>query len=155
MSTSAIKDACQKLGVLYYLRPEFHAKGATFLSYFDHRAAIQAQKTLADQLGPSAQASCYFSVMLHAANNCDESKLVLKQLPKGRPESEVESILSRYGQLLSIQRTFAGEGEGDYISYVVEYFNIQDARVAASELSATSAQIWGQARIYLKNSDNS
>lgn len=124
------------------MRPEFHARGVTFLSYFDHRAAIAAHSTLASQLGVGSHASCHFSVMLHAANNTDESRLVLKNLAVGRPEKEVESIFSRYGLLMSIQRTFDGDAS-NYANYTVEYFNIQDARLAASELSATSAQIWG------------
>ena len=129
------------------MRPEFHSKGVTFLSYFDQRAAIEAQSNLAaslvEELGPGVQAACYFSVMLHAANFSDESKLELKKLPSGMPESDVESIFSRYGQLLSIQGT---ANDSDFVSFVVEYFNIQDARVAASELSATSVQTWGVVR---------
>lgn len=153
-NAAVIKDACQKYGVLYYLRPEFQSRGATFLSYFDHRAAIQAQKNLAEQLGPSVAASCYFSVMLHAANNCDESKLILRKLPMGFPDSEVETVLSRYGQLLSIQRTFDGEGDNQFVNYVVEFFNIQDAKVAASELSATSTQSYGPVRSVLLSTIN-
>jgi len=61
----------------------------------------------------------------------------------------VQSIFSRYGQLRSIQRTFDGgecteqrEG-GNSCDFTVEYFNIQDARLAASEFCATSSQLWG------------
>lgn len=95
VNPASISEACQNCGVLYYLRPEFHSRGVTFLSYFDHRAAIDAHKKLAGSLGSAANASCHFSVMLHTANNSDESKIVLKKLGAGNSESEVEQIFSR------------------------------------------------------------
>lgn len=149
VNSAVISEACQKYGVLYYLRPEFHIRGVTFLSYFDHRAAIEAYTNLASSLGTNSNASCHFSVMLHTANNADESKIILKKLPSGQTEGDVEQIFSRYGLLLSIQRTFgagASEQDGTAVkqsaNFIVEYYNIQDARLAASELSATSSQIW-------------
>lgn len=155
VSAVKIRDACQKFGVLYYIRPEFHGKGVTLLSYFDLRSAVHAHASLAEDLGAEAEASAHYSVMLHAANNnSEEFRLVVRHLPPGRAESDIQSIFSRYGQLRSIQRTFetgepdvmesTGVGQGpSTTSYSVEYYNIQDARLAASELCATSGQLWG------------
>ena len=95
INPARISEACQKCGVLYYLRPEFHSRGVTFLSYFDHRAAIEAHKNLAVSLGDNANASCHFSVMLHTATNFDESRILLKKLTVGNTESEVEQVFSR------------------------------------------------------------
>ena len=161
VSPIAVRDACQKCGVLYYIRPEFHGKGVTLLSYFDLRSAIHAHGSVVEELGPGAEASAHYSVMLHAANNnSEEFRLVARNLPEGHPEAEVQSIFSRYGQLRSIQRIF-GTSEDDEnkaldpdsesssatstedSAFKVEYFNIQDARLAASELCATSAQLLG------------
>lgn len=82
-------------------------------------------------------------------------------MPQGHPEAEVQSIFSRYGQLRSIQRIFGSSEEDDKgksldpdsesspttgteeSAFRIEYFNIQDARLAASELCATSAQLLG------------
>jgi hypothetical protein len=69
VSPIAVRDACQKCGVLYYIRPEFHGKGVTLLSYFDLRSAIHAHASVVEELGSGAEASAYYSVMLHAANN--------------------------------------------------------------------------------------
>lgn len=161
VSPIAVRDACQKCGVLYYIRPEFHGKGVTLLSYFDLRSAIHAHASVVEELGSCAEASAHYSVMLHAANNnSEEFRLVARNLPEGHPESEVQSIFSRYGQLRSIQRIFGSteEDEGKALdpdsesssatsteesAFKVEYFNIQDARLAASELCATSAQLLG------------
>ena len=143
-----------KWGVLYYIRPEFHGKGVTFLSYFDLRSAIHAFGSLANELGNDANASAHYSVMLHAANNnTEEFRLMVRQFPEGCLESEIQSIFSRYGQLRSIQRTFGTDDNDNSFdtnkvvsseasAYSIEYYNIQDSRLAASELSATSAQIW-------------
>ena len=133
----------------------------TLLSYFDLRSAIHAHASVVEELGSGADASAHYSVMLHAANNnSEEFRLVARNLPEGHPESEVQSIFSRYGQLRSIQRIFGSseEDEGKALdpdsesssassteesAFKVEYFNIQDARLAASELCATSAQLLG------------
>eukprot|EP01032_Pedospumella_encystans_P008150 gene8150-9706_t len=216
VSTADIRNACSKHGVLYYIRPEFHGKGVTLISYFDLRAASSAKACIAEDLGASAEASAHYSVMLHAANgNSEEFRLVVRNLPVDScSEAEVEAIFARYGQLRSIQKTFeqqndkslpsspsskegrseeserassegtdsnkskrqgADDGAADQaaaaavsssppsptspemtpsgannnnnqnnckIAYSIEYYNIQDARLAASELSATSAQQW-------------
>ena len=207
VSTADIRNACSKHGVLYYIRPEFHGKGVTLISYFDLRAASSAKACIAEDLGASAEASAHYSVMLHAANgNSEEFRLVVRNLPVDScSEAEVEAIFARYGQLRSIQKTFeqqndkslpsspsskeerassegsessqrkgADDGTADQaaaaaaavssppsstspeatpsgansnqnnckIAYSIEYYNIQDARLAASELSATSAQQW-------------
>ena len=168
VSTAEIRNACSKYGVLYYIRPEFHNRGVTLISYFDLRSATAAKACIAEDLGRIAEASAHYSVMLHAANgNSEEFRLVVRNLPSlGCGETEVQSIFARYGQLRSIQKVFAddivpdnnerdssgndgnrpgsdiGKETTDRGAYTVEYFNIQDARLAVSELSATSAQLW-------------
>lgn len=169
ISTADIRNACSKYGVLYYIRPEFHSKGVTLISYFDLRAATSAKACIVEDLGRGAEASVHYSVMLHAANgNSEEFRLVARDLPaESCAEADVQAIFARYGQLRSIQKTFedggseggspgggrdGSEGEGGdpaavvaadcKIAYSIEYYNIQDARLAASELSATSAQLW-------------
>eukprot|EP00981_Chlorochromonas_danica_P006008 scaffold1244_cov162-Ochromonas_danica.AAC.44 len=150
LSQDAVREACSKFGVLYYIRPEFHAKGVTFISYFDLQAATAAKVSITDVLGGSADVSVHYSIMLHATNsNTEEFRLVVKNLPDGGQEGEIQSIFARYGQLRSIQKTFASSADLQQAAqaklataYSIEYYNIQDARLAASELSATSANIW-------------
>lgn len=152
-----VRQACQKFGVLYYIRPDFHSKGVTLLSYFDLRVAVQAQSSLSEDLGGGKETSCHFSVMLHAINsNTEESRLIIKNLPSSNDENmeaKVDNICARYGPLRSIQRTFdtipskdasgsTSFEESGTSTVTVEFFNIQDARLAASELSASSASLW-------------
>lgn len=95
-STVDVHNACCKFGALYYIRPEFHDKGVTLISYFDLRNASAAHASLCDELGPYDNA-IYYSVMLHVANsNTEEFRLVVQHLPEGDSSSEarVESIFS-------------------------------------------------------------
>jgi hypothetical protein len=150
ISPNSIKEACSKYGILYYIRPEFHHhKGVTFLSYFDLQAAMMCKENLPSVFPVEAEISVCYSIMLHAtASNTEEFRLLVKNPSSGEPEAEVQSIFSRYGQLRSIQKTFGsaadlGSSQSLPAVYSIEYFNIQDARLAASELSATSAAILG------------
>jgi hypothetical protein len=151
ISPNSVKEACSKFGILYYIRPEFHHhKGVTFISYFDLQAAMTCKENLSSVFPAEAEISVYYSIMLHAtASNTEEFRLLVKNSSSGEPEAEVQSIFSRYGQLRSIQKTFGSSADLASSSqslpavYSVEYFNIQDARLAASELSATSAAILG------------
>lgn len=150
ISPATIRDSCQKKGILYYIRPEFHSKGVTLLSYFDLRSAVNAVKTLPNELGVSAEASAHFSIMLHASsNNVEEFRLVIKNLPLTVSGNDLKLQFSRYGEVLSIEKKQVLENsETHHIPelsnalYFVEYFNIQDSRSALTELSATSSQIW-------------
>jgi hypothetical protein len=57
LSTTDVRNACSKYGVLYYIRPEFHGKGVTLLSYFDLRAATAAKAGIAEDLAGAAAAA--------------------------------------------------------------------------------------------------
>jgi hypothetical protein len=148
---SVLRETCSKFGVLYYIRPEFHNKGVTFISYFDLQAAITAKDSIPGAFGAESEVSAHFSITLHATNsNTEEFKIVVKNLPPNEEsEAEVQSIFSRYGQLRSIQKTFGSnldltaDSKASSVAYNIEYFNIQDARLAVSELSNTSVTIWG------------
>ena len=150
--TETIRTACQQYGVLFYMRPEFHSKGVTLLSYFDLRSAINAKSGLTrDLAGEGNHVTAHFSIMLQAALNTDESKLIVKKLPKDQTSNDIESICQRYGPLRSIQRCFdsnngnnvdKNNNDTDRLEFTIEYYNIQDARLAASELIATSVELW-------------
>mmetsp|Transcript_17284 Transcript_17284/g.15589 ORF Transcript_17284/g.15589 Transcript_17284/m.15589 type:complete len:807 (-) Transcript_17284:24-2444(-) len=145
-----IRDTCQKYGVLLYIRPEFHYKGVTFVSYFDIRCAIKAYKDICNDLKSHSgtETMIHYSFMLQAANNnSEEHKILVKNLPNTIKESELESIFSRFGEVRSIERkSSTSEKEtSDLISinvYCIEYFNIQDSRFAVSELLSKASQMW-------------
>lgn len=162
----AVRDACQKFGVLYYIRPEFHSKGVTLISYFDLRSALESYGNIATELGPEAEASAHYSVMLHTAGNSEEYRLVVRNLPErsssgghedsdnGKDSDETEAgvrtVFSRYGPLRSVQRlpnestdsTNTVDNKPSTGAFSVEFYNIQDARLAGSELAATSGHNW-------------
>ena len=145
--TSAVRDACQKFGVLYYIRPEFHSRGVTLMCYFDLRCAVQAKAKLTELLGDDADASAHFSIQLHASSNSSEEfRLLVRSVPEAN-STDVEEVFARYGPIRSFEKVSASSSGGEegepQASYTVEFFNIQDARLAASELSASSNQIWG------------
>ena len=148
LDPNAIRVACQKYGVLCYSRPEFHSKGVTLFSYFDLRSAINAKSCIADDLGGEASnVSAHYGVMLQASNNMDESRLIIRHLPQDYSESAIQEIFSRYGPMRSIQRTFTDASsriENSCDEFIMEYFDIQDARLAASELGATSSTFWAE-----------
>ena len=159
VQASAVRDACQKFGVLYYIRPEFHSKGVTLLCYFDLRSAIRAKSSLPTELGDEAEASAHYSIQLHASNSSSEEfRLLVHNIPIQNTETDVEAIFSRYGQLRSFEKhkdskadlqteeniELKNSADNSHSSYLVEFYNIQDARLAASELSASSSQIWDE-----------
>lgn len=161
ISTSVVRDACQKFGVLYYIRPEFHFKGVTLLCYFDLRSAIKAKTSLTEILGDDAEVAAHYSMQLHtSSNSCDEFRLIVKKVPQDLPDAEVQSVFSRFGQIRSFEKAITSDGSSSgsdgcsgvdesqtdnqietTATFFVEFFSMQDARLAASELS--SSQMWG------------
>jgi len=157
ISLHDIKNGCQKFGLLYYLRQEFHHKGVTFLCYFDLRSATRAFSSLSEEV----EVEVKYSIMLHSSNsNSEEFKLIVTNIPQeGHSESNIHSIFSRYGALRSIQQIFhekdiniinSSTNNDVKIDYIIEYFNIQDARHAASEVLASASQIWDHTTVNIK-----
>ena len=167
ISRQSIKTTCSKYGVLYYLRSEFHDKGVTFISYFDLRAAMYCREVLQNDLlnlleiNNGINLSVHYSVSLHSTNNnFDESNLVVENLSNANNEM-LEAIFSRYGDIQSIQKTYGTnhkmpkdmklevESKGgdasntQLFTYKLQYYDVQDANLAASELGASSSRIWG------------
>ena len=81
-----IRNACSKYGVLYYIRPEFHGKGVTLLSYFDLRAATTAFESISKVcvclftttlyyllLPPTPTNLCYLSPSLSSSSSSSSS----------------------------------------------------------------------------------
>lgn len=157
ISVQDVKNGCQKFGLLYYLRQEFHHKGVTFLCYFDLRSATRAYSSLSEEV----EVEVKYSIMLHSSNsNSEEFKLIITSIPlDGHSEYNINTIFSRYGALRSIQQVFhekdtstSNSSSNDVVKmdYVIEYFNIQDARHAASEVLASASQIWDHNTVNIK-----
>lgn len=143
LSISSIRDACQKFGALYYFRSEFYSRGVTLLCYFDIRAAVQAFHFLAQDLsglaGVPNSSSVYFSVNLHSTSmNCDESKLLVSDVGSDISPQVVQSVMQRFGNIRRFEQlpdTAAILMDSVSSSFLVEYFDIEDARLASSEIA--------------------
>ena len=150
-----IKTTCKMFGSLFYFRSDFHSFGITLVCYCDLRCAVDAHRSLRSRLGRLADATPYFSVILHCMHGCDESKLCISPVPADMSETDVQGIFSRYGHLRSIQKSFNDGGVASTLSttgtsptlttcdYTVEYFSIQDAKVAQVEIQASIHTIVG------------
>jgi hypothetical protein len=116
-----IRDACQKFGILFYIRPEFHSRGVTLVGYYDVRCAVKAFTELGSALvelgtaaantgvvaanaAPSVEGSVHYTVMLHYSNNSDESQLLVRQVPENVSEQELNSTFSKFGDIKHLQR---------------------------------------------------
>ena len=150
-----IKSTCKMFGSLYYFRSDFHSFGITLVCYCDLRCAVDAHRSLRSRLGRLADATPYFSVILHCMHGCDESKLCISPVPADLSETDVQAIFVRYGPLRSIQKSFNDGGVASTLTtagtsptlttcdYTVEYFNMRDAKVAQAEIQASIHGIVG------------
>jgi hypothetical protein len=106
LSPNLIRNACQKFGVLHYLKSDFHSRGVTFLSYIDLRSAIKAHDELRQLFYPDYEVTAHYSVDLNEGNQDEEARLLLSEATKNISEESVHSALSKFGELRSIQRFF-------------------------------------------------
>ncbi|CAM9776157.1 unnamed protein product [Chrysoparadoxa australica] len=129
--------ACQKYGSVQYLRTDFRQHGVVFLAYFDLRAAVQAQKNLAYDMGPppaSFPAShAHFMLPLHAASSCRESAVVMRDVPSQVSEADIAVVLQRFGSVKSVRRQPSTSSSPPVLA---EFFNVNDAKTAVNEWAA-------------------
>jgi len=174
LSQALVRKTCSNMGDLYYLLPDFHDRGVTLLAYMDLRTANVANSSLARELGSNAEASTHYSLtLIHNNMDVDESCLVLGNLPENYEQSAVQSVFEKYGLLRSVQKTFIEAPETEIadsenaappvslgavtVSYTVEFYNIQDSRMALSSLLTLPDELWGPeatlnfARLELRN----
>jgi hypothetical protein len=117
-----VRDACQKFGVLFYIRPEFHSRGVTLVGYHDIRNAVQAFEELGPaliELGnaavnsgivaanappPTVEGSAHYTAMLHFNNNSDESQLLIRNIPENVSEADITATFVKYGDIKRLER---------------------------------------------------
>lgn len=152
LSPLAIKSACQKFGVLYYIKSNFHSKGVTFISYFDVRSSISAQTKLARLFSTDGiEIAVHYGIMLGESYANSDAKLNLKNINGDVSENEIQKEFSKLGPLSSIQRKFMvradspreNTDEPSLCEFSIEYFNIQDAKKAFDQLNPKISEIFG------------
>ncbi|CAM9988771.1 unnamed protein product [Ectocarpus fasciculatus] len=139
-----LRAACEGHGPLYYLRAEHRRKRVIFVAYYDVRDAVNAHRSLGaelskyllDEHGARPRPAVHFSIELHAGFSYKEGSVVAHDLPAQATEAEVGSVFQVYGDLRRVAQL-----HGHPSSFSVEFCSIQDARVAAQELTVRNP--WG------------
>lgn len=136
-----VRSACEAYGVLENFRADFASKGFFFASYYDLRSAQYAASELQSVLQrlsvmqrSSEEIDVRYCVSLNASSQFDESQILISDLPGEINEYVLKPMLVSYGALRSVK----DQGEG---SFIIEYYNVQDAKQALLELD--SSQPWG------------
>jgi len=155
-----VRCACEAYGSLESFRGDFGGcRGVFFATYYDLRAARQAASELSRELGrlPGGSSATggdqggvkvKYCVPLSSSGPSDESQLMLTRLPGATEEGEVSHVLSSFGQVRAVHYQASsgggdddGDGDEDYTSYLVEFYDVQDARQALLELEHSNP--WG------------
>lgn len=157
-----VRSTCEAFGALETFRPDFgESRGVFFATYYDLRnaqlAAVELPKIL-NKLGNTgvAPSSSYSSgrvvvkycVPLNSSNATDDSMLLLSNLPGTVDEYELSQTLSSFGEVRTIHyqaNKFHGDEErvDETSSYLVEFYDVQDAKQALLELEHVHP--WGDA----------
>eukprot|EP00903_Cladosiphon_okamuranus_P021478 g19745.t1 len=144
-----LRAACEAHGPLYYLRTEHRRKRVIFVAYYDVRDAVNAHRDLGGELskhlfheqGSRPRPAVHFSIELHAGFSYKEGSLIVHNLPTQATEAEVGSVFQAYGDLRGVARHSQQHQHQHSTSFSVEFCSIQDARVAAEELTVRNP--WG------------
>ena len=157
-----VRSTCEAFGALETFRPDFgESRGVFFATYYDLRnaqlAAVELPKILNKLRNNGvAHSSSYSSVRvvvkycvpLNSSNATDDSMLLLSNLPGTVDEYELSQTLSSFGEVRTIHyqaNKFHGDEErvDETSSYLVEFYDVQDAKQALLELEHVHP--WGDA----------
>eukprot|EP00986_Skeletonema_menzelii_P012196 scaffold6619_cov146-Skeletonema_menzelii.AAC.2 len=158
-----VRSTCEAFGALESFRSDFaESKGVVFATFYDLRSAQMAVVELPKALNKMVSAAAAgggsvggwraveveYCVPLNASSATDESMLLLSNLPGSVDEQDLSRVLSSFGEVRAIHyqaNMMSGGGdedEDDLASYMVEFFDVQDARQALMELE--EANSWGE-----------
>jgi hypothetical protein len=142
LPTADVRSICESFGTLDTFRAEFVDRGIFFVSYYNMRAAQCAAMELQSKLqrldSGGDKVFVQFCVPLNSSLKMDESLVVLMDLPREMGKESLAQMLSAYGAVRSV-RELGGTYGGS--SFVVEYYDVQDAKQACLELESTEP--WG------------
>eukprot|EP00984_Skeletonema_dohrnii_P002185 scaffold749_cov90-Skeletonema_dohrnii-CCMP3373.AAC.10 len=161
-----VRSTCEAFGALESFRSDFaETKGVVFATFYDLRSAqmavVELPKALNKMIHVSSGGSSgvlravevEYCVPLNASSATDESMLMLSNLPGSVDEQDLSRMLSSFGEVRAVHyqanmMSSGGDGddeeeeeEEDLASYMVEFFDVQDARQALMELEQTNS--WG------------
>eukprot|EP00592_Proboscia_alata_P022684 CAMPEP_0194405028 /NCGR_PEP_ID=MMETSP0176-20130528/3467_1 /TAXON_ID=216777 /ORGANISM="Proboscia alata, Strain PI-D3" /LENGTH=1358 /DNA_ID=CAMNT_0039203627 /DNA_START=82 /DNA_END=4158 /DNA_ORIENTATION=- len=153
-----LRSTCENFGSLETFRADFlTSKGVVFLTYHDLRASVRAAEELRLLLlnasGGSSSSSeilVRYCVPLQDCGPTDESTLLLSGVGDNLDEVSLQTIMNQYGVVRSVHYHNTPQTRGRYAiddssgsSYIVEFYNLQDAKQALMELQSGDDPGWG------------
>ena len=149
-----VRSTCEAFGALESFRSDFgESKGVFFATFYDLRSAQLAVVELPKVLnklsktgGDADRVQVNYCVPLNSSSVTDESMLMLSNLPGTVDEQDLNHVLSSFGEVRAIQYQANMSSEEDdegneLVSYMIEFYDVQDARQALLELEQTNP--WG------------
>ncbi|KAL9186843.1 hypothetical protein ACHAXT_010563 [Thalassiosira profunda] len=148
-----VRSTCEAFGALESFRSDFgDSRGVFFATYYDLRSAQLASGELPkilNKLGPASggRIEVKYCVPSTSSSGTDDSALMLSRLPGAVDEQDLKHVLSSFGEVRAIHyqanASEVDEGGNELASYLVEFYDVQDARQALLELEQTHP--WGEA----------
>lgn len=140
-----VKSTCEAFGGLDAFRSDFaEPKGVYFVTFYDLRSARLAISELPKALNTSGndQVEVKYCVPLNSSSNTDESMILLSNVPGNIDEQDINQCMSSYGEIRNVHyQASMSDDESDRVTYLVEFYDIQDARQALQELEHSTP--WG------------
>ena len=137
-----VKSTCEAFGGLETFRSDFaESKGVYFATFYDLRSARLATAELPKALS-SDQIEVKYCVPLNSSSATDESMLLLSNVPGTVDEQDVNQSMSSFGEIRNVHyQASIHDDDSDRVTYLVEFYDIQDARQALMELEHSTP--WG------------
>ncbi|KAL7473834.1 hypothetical protein ACHAXS_014408 [Conticribra weissflogii] len=144
-----VRSTCEAFGALESFRSDFaESKGVYFATFYDLRSAQLAVEELPKALNQMSgmtggQVEVKYCVPLNSSSVTDESMIFISNLQDTYDEQDLSQVLSSFGEIRGIhyQTNMSGD-DSDLSSYLVEFYDTQDAKQALLELEHTNP--WGE-----------
>mmetsp|Transcript_9449 Transcript_9449/g.19864 ORF Transcript_9449/g.19864 Transcript_9449/m.19864 type:complete len:1071 (-) Transcript_9449:110-3322(-) len=144
-----VRSTCEAFGALESFRSDFaETKGVYFATFYDLRSAQLAVEELPKALNQMSGMSggkveVNYCVPLNSSSVTDESMIFISNLQDTYDEQDLSQVLSSFGEIRSIHYQTNMSGDvSDLSSYLVEFYDTQDAKQALLELEHTNP--WGE-----------
>ncbi|KAL7481287.1 hypothetical protein ACHAW6_006976 [Cyclotella cf. meneghiniana] len=145
-----VRSTCEAFGALESFRSDFaETKGVYFVTFYDLRSARLAVSELPKALNQMVSSSSddkievKYCVPSNSSSATDESMLLLSNLPGTIDEQDLSHSMSSFGEIRAVHyQANLSDDDSDRATYLVEFYDIQDARQALLELEQTNA--WGE-----------
>ncbi|KAL3793761.1 hypothetical protein HJC23_013323 [Cyclotella cryptica] len=145
-----VRSTCEAFGALESFRSDFaETKGVYFVTFYDLRSARLAVSELPKALNQMVSSTSKdkievkHCVPLNSSSATDESMLLLSNLPGTIDEQDLSHSMSSFGEIRAVHyQANLSDDDYDRATYLVEFYDIQDARQALLELEQTNA--WGE-----------